>query len=107
RAAPLYARSIADFRSRGERGMAYTRALQRGALAAYWNGDFRQSQAWIDEATALATGSDDASADIRDGLHFTRWQMLRSEGRIDECREVAERGVRNAAAAGDGMRDDL
>lgn len=107
RAAPLYTRSIADFRSRGEHGMAYTRALERGALAAYWNGDFRQSQAWIDEATALATGSDDASADIRDGLHFTRWQMLRSEGRIDECREVAEFGVRNAAAAGDDIRDDL
>ena len=107
RAAPLYARSIADFRRRGDHGLAFTRALQRGALAAYWNGDFRQSQAWIDEATKLATAADDDHASIRDGLYFTRWQMLRSEGRVDECREVAEQGVRNAAAAGDGVRDDL
>ena len=107
RAAPLYQQSIEDYRARNEHGLVFTQALQRGALAAYWNGAFEQAQQWIDEASARATGKDDASATIRDGLYFTRWQMLRSEGRAAECFEVAEQAVKNAAATSETVRDDL
>lgn len=107
RAAPLYQQSIADLRTQGEHGLTFARALQRGALAAYWNGGFDQARQWIDEAAALATAADDESAAIRDGLNFTRWQLLRSEGRPAECYDIAEQGVKNAAAASDAVRSDL
>lgn len=107
RAAPLYKQAIADFRSKGESGIAYLQALERGALATYWNGNAPEARVWIDEAAALATSDSDEHATVRDGLFFTRWQILRSEARSAECYEVAEASVRNAEQASATVRDTL
>lgn len=107
RAAPLYRQAIADFRLQTSPGLVYAQALQRGALAFYWNGDFQQAQQWIDEASALATGSDDDSATVRDGLYFTRWQILRSNAESEQCYAVAQLAVENAARQHGPTRDAL
>ena len=107
RAAPLYRQAIDDFRTQARSDLEFVRALQRGALAAYWNGQFNQAREWIDEATPLATGDDAESATIRDGLYFTRWQMFRSEGRSQDCYDVARQAVANAERADPAVRDAL
>jgi tetratricopeptide (TPR) repeat protein len=107
RAVPLYRQAIADFRVQSSPGLVYAQALQRGALAFYWNGDFTQAQQWIDEASALATGPDDDSATVRDGLYFTRWQILRSNAESAQCYAVAQLAVDNAARQQGPTRDVL
>lgn len=107
RAAPLYRQAIDDFRTRSGSDLEFARALGRGALAAYWSGQFAQAQTWLDEASQRVVGNDDESATIRDGLHFTRWQMLRTQGRSQDCYDVAHAAVENAQQAGARVRDDL
>jgi eukaryotic-like serine/threonine-protein kinase len=107
RAAPLYRQAIDDFRAQPDPDPVFVQALARGALASYWDGQYVQARAWIDEASQLATGDDDESARIRDGLFFTRWQMLRTEGRSQECHDVAQQAVRNAERASAQVRDAL
>lgn len=107
RAGPLYEQAIQDFRRQSIGGLQFAQALDRGALASYWNGNFKQAQQWIDEASALATGDDDENAAVRDGLYFTRWQMLRSEGRTAECHAVAQQSVDNAVRVAGPAGDAL
>jgi tetratricopeptide (TPR) repeat protein/predicted Ser/Thr protein kinase len=109
RAAPLYRQAIDDVRAQPDPDPdpVLVQALARGALASYWDGQYVQARAWIDEAARLATGDDDESARIRDGLYFTRWQMLRTEGRSQECHDVAQQAVRNAERASAQVRDAL
>ena len=96
RAAPLYGQAIADLRGESAGGMTLAQALERGALAAYWNGEFREAQQWADEAAALAVGDDVDSANVRHGVYFTRWQMYRSQGRHEDCYRVAQQSVEDA-----------
>jgi eukaryotic-like serine/threonine-protein kinase len=107
RAAPLYGQAIADFRLQSSGGLVFAQALQRGALAYYWNGDFTQAQQWINEATVMATGTDDDSATLRDGLYFTRWQILRSKADHEQCYVVAQLAVENAQRQHGRTRDEL
>jgi serine/threonine protein kinase len=107
RAAPLYRQAIDDYRAQSADDLAFAAALGRAALASYWEGRYAQAREWIDEAAQLATGGDDESARIRDGLFFTRWQMLRTEGRAQDCYDVADQAVRHAAGSGAAVRDVL
>lgn len=107
RSAPLYAQAIDDFRKRNEHGIRYLQALERGALAMYWNGNAEGAKQLIAEAESLAVGANDDHATVRDGLLFTRWQILRSEARASECYAVAEESVRNAERASPIVRDTL
>jgi eukaryotic-like serine/threonine-protein kinase len=107
RAAPLYRQAIDDFRAQSTPDPVFVRALARGALASYWDGQYAQARAWIDEASLLATGDDDESARIRDGLFFTRWQMLRTEGRAQDSYDVAQQAVQHAERSGAAIRDGL
>ncbi|WP_170113331.1 serine/threonine protein kinase [Ahniella affigens] len=107
RAAPLYQQAIDDFRTRGEHGTQYLQALERGALAMYWNGNADAAKQLVAEAEPLAVSASDEHATVRDGLLFTQWQILRSEARAAECFEVAEASVRNAERASPAVRDTL
>jgi serine/threonine protein kinase/tetratricopeptide (TPR) repeat protein len=107
RSAPLYAQAIADLRAQSSFGLPFLQALDRGALASYWIGNFKQAYQWIDEATPLANGDNAAHAAVRDGLFFTRWQMLRTEGKFEECYEVAVASVRHAETVKGDTREDL
>ena len=107
RAAPLYARAVADLRGSELSPVERAAVLQRGAMALFWNGDVAQARLWIDEAAALATGGDDQQATIRDGLYFTQWLILRTEARPADCLPIAEASVRNAERTSPAVRDDL
>ena len=107
RSAPLYAQAIADLRAQSSDGLPFLQALDRGALASYWIGNFKQAYAWIDEATPRAVGDNAAHAAVRDGLYFTRWQMLRTEGKLQESYDVAVASVAHADRVKGDTRDDL
>ena len=87
--------------------MTLAQALERGALAAYWNGESRQAQQWADEAAALAVDGSEASAQVRHGVYFTRWQMYRSQGRHEDCYRVAQESVDDAQRVTGPARDSL
>lgn len=107
RAAPLYGQAIADLKAEAASGMTLAQALERGALAAYWNGESRQAQQWADEAAALAVDGSEASAQVRHGVYFTRWQMYRSQGRHEDCYRVAQESVDDAQRVTGPARDSL
>lgn len=107
RAAPLYGQAIADLKGEAASGMTLAQALDRGALAAYWNGEFRQAQQWADEAAALAVDASEASAQVRHGVYFTRWQMYRSQGRHADCYRVAQQSLEDAQRVAGPAREPL